>query len=76
MKWNRGRQLDSYKMTISVKDIVDILDGKNKRLIKNLLQMGRDYEYNNNEFKKIHGRSCNSSIMEDGSMWKGKNASQ
>ncbi len=53
MKWNRGRQLDSYKMTISVKDIVDILDGKNKRLIKNLLQMGRDYEYNNNEFKKI-----------------------
>ena len=76
MKWNRGRQLDSYKMTISVKDIVDILDGKNKRLIKNLLQMGRDYEYNNNEFKKIQGRSCNSNIMEDGSMWKGKNASQ
>ena len=35
MKWNRGRQLDSYKITISVKDIVDILDGKNKRLIKN-----------------------------------------
>ena len=72
MKWNRGRQLDSYKMTISVKDIVDILDGKNKRLIKNLLQMGRDYEYNNNEFKKIYGRSCNSNIMEDGSMMKGK----
>ena len=76
MKWNRGRQLDSYKMTISVKDIVDILDGKNKRLIKNLLQMGRDYEYNNNKFKKIHGRSCNSNIMEDGSMWKGKNGPQ
>ena len=73
MKWNRGRQLDSYKMTISVKDIVDILDGKNKRLIKNLLQMGRDYEHNNNEFKKIHGRSCNSNIKEDGSMWKGIN---
>jgi len=74
MKWNKGRQLDSYKMTISVKDIVDILNGKNKRLIKNLLQIWRDYEYNNNEFKKIHGRSCNSNIMEDGSMTKRKNA--
>ena len=72
MKWNKGRQLDSYKMTISSKDIADILNGKNKKLMKNLLQMGRDYEYNNNEFKKINGRSCNSSIMEDGSMMKGK----
>ena len=60
MKWNRGRQLDSYKMIISVKDIADILNGKNKKLMKNLLQMGRDYEYNNNEFKKIYGRDFNS----------------
>jgi len=65
MKWNKGRQLDSYKMTISVQDIADILNGKNKKLIKNLLQMGRDYEYNNNEFKKIYGRDFNSSIMNE-----------
>ena len=65
MKWNKGRQLDSYKMTISVQDIADILNGKNKKLIKNLLQMGRDYEYNNNEFKKIYRRDFNSSIMNE-----------
>ena len=65
MKWNKGRQLDSYKMTISSKDIADILNGKNKKLMKNLLQMGRDYEYNNNEFKKIYGRDFNSSIMNE-----------
>jgi hypothetical protein len=65
MKWNKGRQLDSYKMTISSKDIADILNGKNKKLMKNLLQMGRDYEYNNNEFKKICGRDFNSSIMNE-----------
>ena len=76
MKWERGRQLDSFKMTISAKDCADILNGNNKRLLKNALQMYKDYENSNDEFKKIHKRSCNSNIMEDGSMWKGKNGTQ
>ena len=61
MKWNRGRQLDSYKMTISVKDCVDILNGNNKRLLKNALQMYKDYENNNINFKKLYKRDFNSS---------------
>jgi hypothetical protein len=59
MKWNRGRQLDSFKMTISAKDCVDILNGNNKRLLKNVLQMYKDYENSNINFKKLHGRDFN-----------------
>ena len=61
MKWERGRQLDSFKMTISAKDCVDILNGNNKRLLKNALQMYKDYENNNINFKKIYKRDFNSS---------------
>ncbi len=61
MKWERGRQLDSFKMTISAKDCVDILNGNNKRLLKNALQMYKDYENNNINFKKLYKRDFNSS---------------
>ena len=61
MKWERGRQLDSFKMTISAKDCVDILNGNNKRLLKNALQMYKDYENNNIIFKKLYKRDFNSS---------------
>ncbi len=37
MKWERGRQLDSFKMTLSAKDCVDILNGNHKRLFKNVM---------------------------------------
>ena len=61
MKWERGRQLDSFKMTISAKDCVDILNGNNKRLLKNALQMYKDYENNNIDFKKLYKRDFNTS---------------
>ena len=61
MKWERGRQLDSFKMTISAKDCVDILNGNNKRLLKNALQMYKDYENNNINFKKLYKRDFNTS---------------
>ena len=61
MKWERGRQLDSFKMTMSAKDCVDILNGNNKRLLKNALQMYKDYENNNINFKKLYKRDFNSS---------------
>ena len=61
MKWERGRQLDSFKMSISAKDCVDILNGNNKRLLKNALQMYKDYENNNINFKKLYKRDFNSS---------------
>jgi len=61
MKWERGRQLDSFKMTISAKDCVDILNGNNKRLLKNALQMYKDYENNNINFKKLHKKDFNTS---------------
>jgi hypothetical protein len=61
MKWERGRQLDSFKMTMSVKDCVDILNGNNKRLLKNALQMYKDYENNNINFKKLYKRDFNTS---------------
>ena len=61
MKWERGRQLDSFKMTISAKDCVDILNGNNKRLLKYALQMYKDYENNNINFKKLYKRDFNSS---------------
>ena len=61
MKWERGRQLDSFKMTISAKDCADILNGNNKRLLKNALQMFEDYEKNNIDFKKLYKRNFNTS---------------
>ena len=61
MKWERGRQLDSFKMTMSAKDCVDILNGNNKRLLKNALQMYKDYENNNIDFKKLYKRDFNTS---------------
>jgi len=61
MKWERGRQLDSFKMTISAKDCVDILKGNNKRLLKNALQMYKDYENSNINFKKLYKRDFNTS---------------
>ena len=61
MKWERGRQLDSFKMTMSAKDCVDILNGNNKRLLKNALQMYKDYENNNINFKKLYKRDFNTS---------------
>ena len=61
MKWERGRQLDSFKMTISAKDCVDILNGNNKRLLKNALQMFEDYEKNNIDFKRLYKRNFNTS---------------
>ena len=61
MKWERGRQLDSFKMTISAKDCVDILNGNNKRLLKNALQMYKDHENNNINFKTLYTRDFNSS---------------
>ena len=59
MKWERGRQLDSFKMTLSAKDCVDILNGNNKRLFKNVIQMYKNYESSNLNFKKIKGRDFN-----------------
>ena len=61
MKCERGRQLDSFKMTMSAKDCVDILNGNNKRLLKNALQMYKDYENNNIDFKKLYKRDFNTS---------------
>ena len=62
MKWNRGRQKDSYVIKISVTDCYKILHGDNKKLSKNLLEIIKDYTQVNNEFKKINGRSFNSSL--------------
>ena len=59
MKWERGRQLDSFKITLSAKDCVDILKGNRKRLFKNVTQMYKDYESSNLNFKKIKGRDFN-----------------
>ena len=59
MKWEKGRQLDSFKMTLSAKDCVDILNGNHKRLFKNVIQMYKNYESSNLNFKKIKGRDFN-----------------
>ena len=61
MKWERGRQLDSFKITLSAKDCVDILNGNHKRLFKNVTQMFEDYEKNNIDFKRLYKRNFNTS---------------
>jgi len=61
MKWERGRQLDSFKMTLSAKDCVDILNGNHKRLLKNITQMYKDYEKNNIDFKRLYKKNFNTS---------------
>ena len=62
MKWNRGRQKDSYVIKLSVTDCYKILHGHNKKLSKNLLGIIKDYRQMDEEFKKINGRSFNSSL--------------
>jgi len=62
MKWNRGRQKDSYVIKLSVTDCYKILNGHNKKMSKNLLEIIKDYEKINDEFKKKHGRNFNTNV--------------
>ena len=68
MKWNRGRQKDSYKINLSVTDCYDILlrFTKKKKIPKRfentLLNIINDYCKMNEVFEKKHGRRFNSNI--------------
>ena len=63
MKWNRGRQKDSYVIKISVNDCYKILLGKNdKKLSKNLIEIIKDYVEVNDKFKEKHGRNFNTNV--------------
>jgi len=61
MKWNRGRQKDSYVLKLSVTDCFKILCGQDKKLPKKLAEIINDYEKVNDDFKKKFGRDFNTS---------------
>ena len=68
MKWNSGRQKDSYIIKLSVLDCCVILNrtANNKKIPKRfedtLLNIINDYSKMNEEFKKKHGRYFNCSV--------------
>ena len=72
MKWNSGRQKDSYIIKLSVLDCYDILNrtATNKKIPKRLkdtlLNIINDYSKINGEFKKKHGREFNSNVNVNG----------